>query len=143
MSDETLTGTNSELTDRSVVELLKALSEQTNALVRQELELARAELTEKGRKASVGVGMFGGAGIFGLYAAGALTACLILALSTALAGWLAALILAAAYGAIAGLLALRGKSKVKQAAPPVPGQTVESVKEDIQWTSQSARQARR
>jgi hypothetical protein len=143
MPDETPTRTNSELTGRSVAELLKALSEQTSALVRQELELARAELTDKGKKAGVGVGMFGGAGVFGLYAMGALTACLILALSTALAGWLAALIVATAYGAIAGVLALRGKSKVKQAAPPIPGQTVESVKEDIQWTSQSARQTRR
>jgi Putative Actinobacterial Holin-X, holin superfamily III len=143
MADETPMGTNSELTDRSVAELLKALAEQTDALVRQELELARAELTEKGKKVGMGVGMFGGAGMFGLCAAGALTACLILAVSTALAGWLAALIVAAAYGAIAGVLALRGRSKVKQAAPPIPGQTVESVKEDIQWTSQSAKQARR
>lgn len=143
MSDEAPTGTNSELTDRSIAELLKALSEQASTLVRQELELARVELTEKGKKAGVGVGMFGGAGIFGLYAAGSLTACVILALSTAFAGWLAALIVAAAYWAIAGVLVLRGKSKVRQAAPPIPGQTVESVKEDIQWTSQSAKRARR
>jgi len=119
--------------DRPVGELLKELSEQTTTLVRQELELAKLELTEKGKKAGIGAGMFGGAGIVGFYAVGALTACLILALATAVDGWLAALIVAAVYGAVAGVLALSGKSKVQQAVPPVPEQAVDSVKEDVQW----------
>ena len=74
---------------------------------------------------------------------GALTACLILALATAVDGWLAALIVAAVYGAVAGVLALSGKSKVKQAVPPVPEQAVDSVKEDVQWTKSRAKQARK
>ncbi len=127
--------------DRPVGELLKELSEQTTTLVRQELELAKLELTEKGKHAGIGAGMFGAAGIVGLYAIGALTACLILALASAVDGWLAALIVAAVYGAVAGLLALSGKSKVQQAAPPVPEQTAESVKEDVQWTKSRAKQA--
>ena len=129
--------------DRPVGELLKELSEQTTTLVRQELELAKLELTEKGKKAGIGAGMFGGAGIVGFYAVGALTACLILALATAVDGWLAALIVAAGYGAVAGVLALSGKSKVQQAVPPTPEQAVDSVKEDVQWTKSRAKQARK
>ena len=86
--------------------------------------------------------MFGGAGVVGLYAAGALTACLVLALATAVTGWLAALIVAVVYGAVAGGLALMGKAKVKQAVPPVPEQATESVKEDVQWTKTRAQQGR-
>ncbi len=134
---------DSELSDRSIAELLKQLSDQTAALVRQELDLAKAELAVKGKQAGLGLGMFGGAGMFGLYAVGALTACLILALATAVTGWLAALIVAAIYGVTAAVLALAGKSKVGQGVPPVPEQTVESVKEDVEWTKQRAKDGRR
>jgi uncharacterized membrane protein YqjE len=128
--------------DRSVADLLRHLSEQTATLVRQEMELAKAELTVKGKRVGIGAGMFGGATVVGAYALGALTACLILVLATAIAPWLAALIVAVVYAAIAGVLALTGKSKVQQATPPVPEQTVDSVKEDVQWTKERARAAR-
>jgi uncharacterized membrane protein YqjE len=128
--------------DQHVSELMRELSAQTTTLVRQELELAKLELTEKGKQAGIGVGMFGGAGVVGLYAAGALTACLVLLLATAVTGWLAALIVAAVYAALAGGLALMGKAKVKQAVPPVPEQATESVKEDVQWTKTRAQQGR-
>jgi hypothetical protein len=128
--------------DRPIGELMRELSEQTTTLVRQELELAKLELGEKGKRAGIGAGMFGGAGLVGFYAVGALTACLVLALATAMTGWLAALIVAAVYGALAGVLALQGKSKVQQAGPPVPEQATESVKEDVQWTKARAKQAR-
>jgi len=128
--------------DRPVAELLTELSDQTRTLVRQELELAKLELTDKGKRAGLGAGLLGGAGIVGLYAVGALTACLILALATAVDGWLAALIGAAVYGAVAGVLALIGKSKVQQAVPPLPEQAAESVKEDVQWTKTRVKQAR-
>src|SRR5437588_1433763 len=114
----------------SVAELVKQLSEQASRLARQEAELAKAELTAKGKRAGIGAGMFGGAGIVGLYTVGALTATAILALATAVAAWLAALIVTVVLGAIAGVLALEGKSKVQQATPPVPEQAAESVKED-------------
>jgi putative superfamily III holin-X len=128
--------------DRPIGELMRELSAQTSTLVRQELELAKLELTEKGKQAGLGAGMVGGAGVVGLYAAGALTACLVLALATAVTGWLAALIVAVAYGAVAGGLALMGRAKVKQAVPPVPEQATESVKEDVQWTKTRAQQGR-
>jgi MFS family permease len=129
-------------TEPSVAELVKQLSEQTSRLARQEVELAKAELAIKGKRAGAGAGMFGGAGLFGLYALGALTAAAILALATALDGWLAALIVAAVYGAIAGVLALQGKNKVQAATPPVPEQATESVKEDVRWAKDRAQAGR-
>jgi uncharacterized membrane protein YqjE len=128
--------------DKSLSDLTRQLSEQTTALVRQEVELAKAELREKGKSAGLGAGMFGGAGLLGLYALGALTACLILALAIVMDAWLAALIVALGYGAIAGMLALTGKKKVEEGTPPVPEQAIDSTKEDVQWTKQRAKAAR-
>jgi hypothetical protein len=129
-------------TDRPVGELLRELSEQTSTLVRQELELARLELTQKGKRAGIGVGMFGGAGALGFYALGALTAAIVLVLATAMKGWLAALIVAAAYAVVAGALALMGKTQVQQATPPLPQQATDSMKEDVRWTTASAKRAK-
>jgi uncharacterized membrane protein YqjE len=128
--------------EQTTADLLRQLSEQTTTLVRQEIELAKLELTEKGKKAGIGAGMFGGAGALGFYAFGALTACAILALATAVAGWLAALIVGVVYAAGAGVLALTGKNKVAEAGPPVPEQAVDSTKEDVRWVKTRATQAR-
>ena len=128
--------------EASIAELVKQLSEQTSRLARQEVELAKAELAVKGKRAGIGAGMFGGAAIFGFYALGALTATAILALATAVAAWLAALIVTAVLGATAGVLALQGKTKVQQATPPVPEQATESVKEDVQWAKTRAQRTR-
>ncbi|HWT95471.1 MAG TPA: phage holin family protein [Solirubrobacteraceae bacterium] len=118
--------------DRSIADLVKELSGQTQTLVKQELELARAELTQKGKKAGAGAGMLGGAGLFGLFAFGALTTCFIALLATAIdSTWAAALIVAVVYGAIAGVLALTGKNRVADAAPPAPERAQASVKQDI------------
>ena len=128
--------------ERSIADLMRDLSDQTTALARKEIELAKVELEVKGRKAAAGAGMFGGAGLFGLFAFGALTACLILALATFLEPWIAALIVAAVYGAIAGILALRGRDRVQAAAPPVPEQAVDSTKEDLEWVKTRAKSGR-
>jgi len=128
--------------DPSLAELVKQLSEQSSRLARQEVELAKAELAYKGKRAGIGAGMFGGAGAFGFYGLGALVAAGVLALATAVAAWLAALIVAVVLAAIAGILALQGKSKVQQATPPVPEQATESVKEDVQWAKTRAQRAR-
>ena len=128
--------------DQPVSELIKQLSEQTKLLARQEIELAKAELSEKGKRAGIGAGMFGGAGLLGFFAFAVLTACFVLLLATAIDAWLAALIVALVYGAIAGALALSGRKQVQQAAPAVPEQTVETVKEDVEWTKQRAQAGR-
>ena len=131
-----------DLRDRSLGELLRQLSEQTTRLVHQELELAKAELQQKGRQAGAGAGMFGGAGALGLAALGALTACFILALSAVMPAWLAALIVAVVYGIIAFVLVKRGQDKLMQATPPVPEQTIETVKEDVEWARTQMRSDR-
>lgn len=131
-----------ELRDHSTAELLKRLSDETTTLVKQELELAKAELQEKGKQAGIGAGMFGGAGMFAVGAFGALTAAVIAALELALSLWLAALIVAVVYAAVAAVLAMRGKKKVKEAAPPVPEQAKDSIKEDMEWARTRARSGR-
>jgi uncharacterized membrane protein YqjE len=131
-----------ELRDRPTGELLRDLSDHTTTLVKQEMELAKAELQEKGKQAGLGAGMFGGAGLFGLGAFAALTACLVAALDQVMEIWLAALVVAVAYAVIAAVLAMTGKQKVKQAAPPVPEQTKDSVKEDMEWAKTQARSGR-
>jgi membrane protein len=134
---------NGAPSEESIADLMRRLSEQTTELVRQEIELAKAELQVKGKKAGIGAGMFGGAGVFGFYALGALTACAILALATAVDGWLAALIVAAVYGAIAGVLVLTGKNKVQEATPPLPERAIDSAKQDVQTTKERAKAGRR
>ena len=131
-----------DLRDRSLGELLKQLSEQTTQLVHQELELAKAELTQKGKQAGMGAGMFGGAGAIGLAALGALTACFILALNAVMPAWLAALIVAIVYGIIAYVLVKQGQAKIKAAGPPVPEQTIATVKEDVEWAKTQMRSDR-
>ena len=142
MANVTETRGAAAASDAPVAELVKQLSEQSSRLARQEMELAKAELAVKGKRAGIGAGMFGGAGMLGFYALGALIAAAILALATAVTAWLAALIVTVILAAIAGVLALQGKTKVQQATPPVPEQASESVKEDVQWAKTRAQQAR-
>jgi uncharacterized membrane protein YqjE len=131
-----------DLRERPTGELVKDLSTQVSALVRQELELAKVELSAKGKQAGIGAGLFGGAGLLALYGAGAITAAAILGLATAVAGWLAAIIVAVVWFAIAGVLALMGKRRAQQAGPPVPEQTVATVKEDVRFTKEHVQEAR-
>jgi uncharacterized membrane protein YqjE len=134
----------SELRDEGVGELVKRLAAETNTLVHQEIELAKAELTEKGKTAGKGAAMFGGAGVVGLLALGALTACFIAVLATAVDHvWLAALIVAVVYAAVAAVLALRGRDRVRAATPAAPEQAIESVKEDVEWAKTRTRSATR
>jgi uncharacterized membrane protein YqjE len=121
------------LREESMGALFKQLSDELSTLVRQELRLAQAEMTEKGKRAGLGIGMFGGAGVVTFLALQALTACLVALLATAMDVWVAALIVTVLYAAGAGVLAITGKKQVAEAAPPVPEQTTETVKEDVQW----------
>jgi MFS family permease len=133
---------SSDLREQPIGELIKQLSQETSTLVRQEVELARAEMREKARVAKAGGGMFAGAGLLGLLAAGALTAFLIAALAEAMDVWLAALIVAVIYAVVAGLLARTGKSRIDQAMPAVPRQAQDTIKEDVEWARTRARSAR-
>jgi hypothetical protein len=134
---------DNELRDRPVGELLKQLSEETTTLVKQEIELAKAEMAEKGKQAGIGAGMFGGAGVSGLLALIFLSLAIVAALDTATWAWLSALIVGLVWAAAGAVLALQGRNKVQQAAPPAPEQAIESTKEDLQWAKSHARSARR
>ena len=136
-------GNHNDLRERPIGELLKQLSQETTTLVKQELDLAKAEVAEKGQKAGKGAGMFGGAGILGFLALGALTAAFIMLLDGAVPNWAAALIVGVVWLAIAGVLAMTGKNKVQEATPPVPEQATDSVKEDVQWAKTRTQSARR
>jgi uncharacterized membrane protein YqjE len=117
--------------EQSVSELVQQASNQAAALVRDEVKLAQVELQEKGKRAGIGAGLFGGSGLFALYGLGALVATAIMALATAVDAWLAGLIVAVVLFAVAGVLALTGKKQVEQATPPAPEQAMDSVKTDV------------
>ncbi|HEY1135230.1 MAG TPA: phage holin family protein [Nocardioides sp.] len=117
--------------DESTGELIARLSSQTSELVRGEIRLAQAEITQKVRYAGFGVGAFGAAGVVAFYGGGALCATAIIALALVLPAWLAALVVTATLFLVAGVLALVGRRQVKNATPPVPARAVEGVKEDV------------
>ncbi len=128
--------------DQSLAELMRKLSEQGSELARLEVELAKAEMAQKGKRLGIGAGAFGAAGVVALYAVGALTATLILVLAEFLDPWLAALIVTVAYLAIAGVLALTGKKQVDEGTPPVPERAIESSKQDVDQIKTSAKEGR-
>jgi uncharacterized membrane protein YqjE len=132
MADATNGGSAADARERPIGELVKDLSAQTSTLVRKEIELARAELQQKGKVAGKGASMLGGAAVAGLLALGALTAGLIALLDKAVATWVAALIVMALWAVVALVLAKSGQKALQRATPPAP-QTVDTVKEDIQW----------
>src|SRR3954454_23906331 len=119
--------------ERSIGELMKKLSSDLSTLMRQELELAKAELTQKGKEAGMGAGFIAGAAVFGLLAMGTFTVLVLLVLNAVMKDWLAALIVTLVYGVVAYVLVQRGRQKLKDAGSPGPQQTVETLKEDAQW----------
>jgi uncharacterized membrane protein YqjE len=128
--------------DQGLGELVKDLANQTSTLVRQEIQLAQAEVTQKGKVAGKGAGMLAGAAVAALLMLGALTALLIVVLDSFMALWLAVLLVTLLWGAVAAGLALAGRNALQSATPPAP-QTVETVKEDIQWAKTQTGSAKR
>jgi hypothetical protein len=122
----------------STGELMKELSREISQLVRDEMALAKAEMTEKGKRAGIGAGMLSGAAVLGLAVVGGSMATLTLVLHLAMRAWVAALIVTLVYAAGAAVLALRGKERLAEATPPTPEETIESVKEDVQWAKTHA-----
>ena len=125
--------------DKPLGELVQDLSRQTSTLIRQEMRLAQAELTEKGRHAGRGAGMFGGAGLVALYGVGALVAAAVLGLATVIESWIAAAAIGAGLVLVAGILALTGKKELDEAGPPKPEQAIDSVQRDIETVKARAK----
>ena len=132
-----------DLHERPIGEVASALTRDLSLLIRQELDLAKAYIRQKGRIALTGFAMMGAARVVGLLAAGALTAFVILLLSLFLDEWLAALLTALALAGVAAALALAGKERVEEVGSPLPEQTIETMKEDAEWMKEQARSARR
>ena len=124
--------------EQSTARLVTQLSEQVSRLVRDELQLARLEMTRKGRQAGAGAGLLGGGGAVALYGLACLVACVIIAISGAIAAWLAALVVGLALLAVAGVAAMLGRSRLRRAAPPVPRQALGSVHADVQEVKERA-----
>lgn len=128
-----------DLRDRPIGELVQQMSEQVSRLVREELRLAQLELAQKGKRAGIGVGLFGGSGLLSLYGLAAIIAGVALLLALVLPAWAAALIVGGVLLATAGMVALLGKRQVSQATPPTPQQTIDSVKTDVEVVKERAR----
>jgi membrane protein len=128
-----------ELSEQSVGDLVQELSQQTATLVRQEMRLAQVELQEKGKRAGIGAGMFGGAGLVALYGVGAVVAAVIMLVATAIEPWVSALIVGAVLLVTAGVLALLGRKQVEQATPPKPERAMESVQHDVEHVKERVR----
>lgn len=118
---------------KSTSDLLQDLTSQVTALVHEEVELAKAEMSEKAKKLGIGAGMFGGAALCAVFSLAALIAAAIAAIGGLLPIWAAALIVGGVLAALAGVLALGGRSEVKQGSPPVPEEAINSSKEDVTW----------
>jgi len=129
----TTPGVGPDPRDESVGALLSDLSADLSTLVRQEIALAKVELTAKGKETGKGVGMLAGAGVIGLAMLGAFTICLIALLSLAMEVWVAALIVTVVWAIVAAVLVQMGRKQLKEAGPPKPEQTIETIKEDVQW----------
>jgi uncharacterized membrane protein YqjE len=115
--------------DPSLAELVSQLTEQTSRLVRDEVELAKTELSASAKHVGIGAGLFGGAGLFAFLGLSTLVAAAVAALALVVDVWLAALIVAVVLFVIAGIGALVGKKQVDQAGPPE--RTIENVKKDV------------
>ena len=119
--------------------LVHDLSQEIPELIRSEIKLAQAEITQKGREVGIGVGMFSAAGLLAFFGVGALVATAILALSEALPAWLSALIVTVVLFVLAGVVALVGKKKVDEGQPLKPERAVAGVQKDIAAVKGAAR----
>jgi hypothetical protein len=125
--------------DRSTSELIHQVTELVPRLVREELALAKTELAEKGKRAGIGAGLFGGGGLVAFFGLAVLIAAAVLGLAEAVPGWAAALIVAVVLLGIAGVLAAVARSQLRRAVPPVPEQAIASTREDVRTVTESAR----
>ncbi|CAB4915788.1 unannotated protein [freshwater metagenome] len=135
--------TQDELRTAPTGELFKRLSEDTSQLVKLEIELAKTEMTAKAKTFGAGAGLLGAAALFGFFAFAAFTTLLIALLATGMKTWIAAAIVMAIYAVIAAVAALMGKGRIQKATPPVPEQTIETVKEDVEWAKTRSTSATR
>lgn len=118
--------------DEPIGAVVHRLSEQLPQLIRSEMQLAQAELAEKGKHAGVGIGLFSGAGLLAFFGLAAGLSTAVIALDLVLPLWLAALIVTVVLFAAAGVVALLGKKQVSQATPAAPERAIAGAKQDVE-----------
>lgn len=129
--------------DHSIPEIVRELSSDLSNLVRSEVALAKAELQENISRLGTGAGLFGGAGVAGLFAAEFVLLAVMFGLVRAgVPEWLSAVIVAVALGIVAGVLAMRGKKNVSGASL-APARTIEHVRNDFHVIKDDVDQLRR
>jgi membrane protein len=124
--------------EASTGELVHQLTEQVSALVRDEMKLARLELSRKGKQAGIGAGLLSGGGLVALYGLACLLAAGIIGISQLISAWLAALVVGAGLMVVAMLTALVGRSRLRRATPPTPEAAAQSVKADVEEIREKA-----
>ena len=120
-------------------QLVNRLAEQVSTLVKGELELARVELAEKGKRAGVGAGLAGAGGLLAAYGLAVLLAAAVAALALVWPVWLAALVVGVVVLLGAGVLALLGRSQLRQATPATPEHTAQSLRDDVATVREAVR----
>ncbi len=124
--------------DKSIGELFTDLTQGVSTLVRQEVQLAKTEISEHISAGVKGIGFLIVAGCLAFVGFQALVAAAILGLSLVVAPWLAAMIVAVALLLVAGVLVPSALSGLKKMAAP-PKKTIETLKEDAQWIKQQTK----
>lgn len=117
--------------ERSTGQLIGDLSAELSRLVRDEMRLAAAELQQKGKRAGMGAGAAGFAGVIAFLGGAALITAAILGIAVVLPGWLSALIVGGGLLMVAGLLGAFGAQQVKRSTPMKPEEAVHGVSKDI------------
>lgn len=122
----------------SIAELLSDIVGNIQNIIRSEVRLAKTEITEEATAAGKAAGILAAGVVLALYAVGFLLLCLVYALRGPLPDWAAALVVGLAVAGVAGLLVMVGVQRIKN-VDPKPEQTIDTIKEDVQWVKQQTR----
>lgn len=117
---------------RSLGEIVGDVAQDLSTLIKQEMDLAKVEIKEEVTKAGKGAGLLGGAGLAAHMVLLFLSLTIVFGLDAVLPLWLAALIVTLAWGLAAAVLAVTGRSALKQSNPQLP-KTQQTLKEDAAW----------
>lgn len=126
----------------STAELINRAVNQVSTLVRDEITLAKTEVAAKGKRFGLGGGLFGAAGLLGVYGLGVALALVTAAIAIALPVWLSLLIVMVAVFGAAGLAALIGRNQIKKGGSPVPTGAVNGAKQDLQAITSAVKEGK-
>lgn len=123
---------------RSTSEIVQDIVNNLRDIVRSELQLAKTEVGQKGKRIGKAAGMLAAGGAIAAVAALLIVATCTAALATVMPVWVACLIMAVLLGAIGGGMLMAGRRRLRQTSV-VPVQTISSLKEDVEWLKRRTR----